>query len=212
MLSIRRSCVFILSLSLLLFFSLCTISKAQESEPAKSTVSSTLAEGSWAVDGSAKLTFTYKENHKVKHRSVVLDTTEVWTFVPGGAFTALDHDTGFLVTGSWSEKGKNVTVFFNKAEYQTLIQEALAFKGFPGVITITKLTATGKVGTSTIRGKLTLKAHGNFGFVSGTITATANFAGAKTSADAIVNADPESKSLKEAISELVGESLSSPDE
>ncbi len=209
--SVRRSCVLILSL--LLFFSLCTMSKASESEAAKAITSSTLVEGTWSVEGTAKLTFTYRLGHKARHRTITVFTTETWTFNPDGTFTALDNDTGVLINGSWREKGKNVKVFFNLSEYDTLIEEALASDEFFGTVTITKLAATGTVGASTIRGTLTLKAHASFPEVSGTITATVHFAGSRTTTTAAaVNADSESKSLKAAVSELVEQALSSPEE
>ena len=209
MLSIRKSCVFILSLSLLLFFSLCTISKASEAEPAKSTVSSTLAEGTWTVFGVASLKFTHKKHHLVD----VIDTTETWTFAQGGSFTSLVGEVA-SVSGFWSEKGKNVTVSFNKAEYQTLLEEALAARGNPAIVAITKLTAKGTVSTSTIKGKLTVKANVYlFDYaVWATMTATANFVGSHALTEDIVNADPESKSLPEAISGLVVESINLPEE
>lgn len=208
--SIRRSFVLVLSLSLLLFFSLCTISRASEIEPAKTTVSSTLAEGTWTVDGVAKIKFTYKKHHLVK----VIDTTETWIFATGGGFTAHDTTSGDTVTGSWSEKGKNVTVSFNKGQYQTLIDAALAHVGVPGTATITKLTAKGTVSASTVKGKITVKAMvflDDYG-VNASMTATASFVGGKTVTEDIENADPESESLPEAISGLVVESLSLPEE
>jgi len=210
--SIRKSCVLILSLSLLLFFCLGTISKAAENEDARILPPSTLVEGTWEVFGSAKLTFTYKQNHKVKHHSIVIGTTETWTFNPDGTFAALDN--GITIDGSWREKGKNVTVYFNQAEYQTLLEEALAADGYPAIFTITKLSATGTVNTSAVKGKLTVNAHvylPDYG-LSGTVTATAHFAGGRIESDAVVNADPESESLRAATGEVVRKGLSLPEE
>ena len=208
--SIGRSCVLVLSLSLLLFFSLCTIGKASENEAAKSKPSSTLVEGTWAVDGNTKITIMGRHHHFVEF----FDTTENWTFDPDGTFTALDQDTGVTINGSWREKGKNVTVSFNRGEYQTLLEEALAADGLFTIITITKLTATGTVGPNTIRGKLTVNAriYQTDTGKSGTMTATALFAGARTTPDAVVNAGPESESLIAAISKLIGKGLSLPEE
>jgi hypothetical protein len=206
--SIRRSFVLVLSLSLLLFFSLCTISKASENEPAKTTFSSTLVEGSWLVYGVAKITFT----HKNKHLTKVIGTSETWTFNSDHSFTASDTTSGDTVVGSWSEKGKNVVVYFNKVQYQNLIDAALEAVGVPANVIITRLTATGTVGASIVKGKITVKAVVyliDYG-VNATMTATASFVGGRTALEDIENADPESESLPEAISGLVVESISLP--
>jgi len=213
MLIVRRSCVFILSLSLVLFFSLCTISKASESEAVKSKVSSTLAEGTWIVEGTAKITFTYKFNKKTHHRTVVLNTAETWTFNSDGTFTAQGND-GLSANGTWRENGKNVTVSFNKAEYQTIMEDLLAADGYPATITITKLTAKGTVGASTIRGKLTANARFSiteFGIsVNGTVTSTTTFAGAKSSL--APTADQEDVSLATGITKMIEESVNNQEE
>jgi hypothetical protein len=215
MLSIRRSCVFILSLSLLLFFCLGTISRAQEAEPAKSTVSSTLVEGTWEVNGAAKITFTYKgqgKHHKIQHRSIVFSTTGAWTFNSDSTFSTIDH--GIPINGTWTEKGKNVKVYFNIPEYQTLLEQVFADVGYPAIFSHSKFSATGTVNTSTLKAKLTIKSNAYFidYGIGGTITATVHFVGSRIEPDAVVNADPESKSLIDAISEVAREGLTSPEE
>ena len=127
----RRSCVFILSLSLslLLFFCLGTISRAQEAEPAKSTVSSTLVEGNWQL--ASKITFTYKgqgKHHKVKHVSIVISTAEMWTFNDDGSFLTTDRSNP--IGGSWTEKGKNFKLYFNVADYTALLEELFSPEGY----------------------------------------------------------------------------------
>jgi hypothetical protein len=202
-------------LSLLLFFSLCTISKASESEDARVVPSSTLVEGSWEVNGAGTITFTYKgqgKHHKVKHRSVPFGTQETWTFNPDGTFTTIDH--GIIIDGSWREKGKNVHVYFNIPEYQALLEEALAADNYPVIFSGIKVSATGTVNTSTLKGKLTIKSHAylvNDG-VGGTVSATVRSVGSKLEPDAVVNADPESESLIAATSEVIRSGLSSPEE
>ena len=215
MLSIRRSCVLILSLSLLLSFSLCTISKASESEPAKAVVSSTLVVGDWDVNGASKITFTYKLHHKTKHISIVLSSSDTWAFSSsssGNSFSTIDHT--IPIDGTWSEKGKNVKVYFSIPEYQALLETIFADLGYPAIFSGSKVTATGTVNTSTLKAKLTIKSHAffiDYG-VGGTITATAHFVGSKVDPEAVVNADPESKSLVDGISEVVTKGLTSPEE
>ncbi|MGO9687208.1 MAG: hypothetical protein ACLP2X_01485 [Syntrophobacteraceae bacterium] len=216
MLSIRRSCVFILSLSLslLLFFCLGTISRAQEAEPAKSTVFSTLVEGNWQVNGAIKITFTYKgqgKHHKVKHVSIVISTAEMWTFNDDGSF--LTTDRSYPIGGSWTEKGKNFKLYFNVADYTALLEELFALEGYPVIFSHSKYSDTGTVNTSTLKAKGTIKSNAYFtGLgIGGTITATAHFVGSKD-ADPTTIADPESESLTDAIREVVIKGLTSPEE
>ena len=216
MLSMRRSCVLIFSLSLLLFFSLGTISKAQEGEDAKSKPSSTLAVGTWGVDASSKLTATYKNGRKTQKKVFTFDSTQIWQLELPNTFIA--DVEGFPVSGTWKENGKNVTVSIPRSEFVDfdlfLDAGVKDVSGYVVEINITKITGKGKVGTSTFSGKQTI--NGTFVYpaagVSGKIAVTTNFSGAKTALISGVDADPESGSLKAAIAELVKQAVSSSDE
>jgi hypothetical protein len=212
MLSMRRSCVLIVSLSLLLFFCLGTVSKAQEGEPAKSTVSSTAVEGSWAVGGASKITFTYKVNHKTRHVSFALSSADTWTFNPDGIFSTVDH--GIAVDGAWTEKGANVRVFFNIAQYQTLLEKIFALEGYPAIFTSPSVSATGTVKGDTLKATLTIKAKAYFidYGISGTITAKGHFVATMIEPGEVVSADPEDESLIDGISKGVIKGLTSPEE
>jgi hypothetical protein len=191
-----------------------TISKAQESEPAKSTVSSTLVEGNWQVNGAIKITFTYKgqgKHHKVKHISVVISTAEMWTFNDDGTFSTMDR--GYTIGGTWTEKGKNFKLYFNVLDYTELLEYVFAQEGYPVIFSNSQYSDIGTVNTSTLKAKGTIKSHAYFTDleIGGAITATANFVGSKD-ADAAAIADPESESLIDAIKEVVIKGLTSPEE
>ena len=216
MLSMRRSCVLILSLSLLLFFCLSTISKAQEGEAVKSKTSSTLAVGTWGVDASSKLTFTYKSDHKTGRKVFTFDSFQVWMLGLPNTFMA--EVEGFTLTGTWKENGKNVTVSIPSsefAEFDAFLEAGVKdVSGYVVDINISKITGKGKVGTSTFSGKQTI--NGTFFIpafgINGKIAVTTNFSGAKTALMPTADADPENGSLKAAIVELVKEAISSQEE
>ena len=216
MLSMRRSCVLIVSLSLVLFFCLGTISKAQEGEDAKSKPSSTLAVGTWGVDASSKLTFTYKIGHKAGKKVFTFDSFQIWSLELPNSFMA--DVEGFTLDGTWKENGNKVTVSLPSsefAEFDAFLDAGVKdVSGYVVDINITKITGSGKVGTSTFSGKQTI--NGSFFIpafgVSGKIAVTTNFSGAKTALLPTVDADPESGSLKAAIVEMVKEAISSPEE
>jgi hypothetical protein len=206
---------------LLLFFSLCAISKASEIEPAKTTVSSTLVEGTWSVDSSSTVKFTYKFDKKVRHKVFSFDTSETWTFTAPNVFSSTDS-FDVPIGGTWREKGTKVTVVINRPEFDTYLEDGLAFEGLSGAsININKMTGTGTVGKSgnTLSGKQTISAGFSyfdpiFGVtVTGTVAVTTHFVGVKTDTPGIVNGDAEAGgSLRTAISELVKQALSSPEE
>jgi ABC-type Fe3+-hydroxamate transport system substrate-binding protein len=86
MLSIHK--LFVLMLSLFVFYSLCAISTDEESDEAQSKPATTTVAGVWSVDGTAKITFTYKFDRKIHYRTITLNTAETWTFNFDGTFIA----------------------------------------------------------------------------------------------------------------------------
>jgi hypothetical protein len=201
---------------LLLFFSLCTISKASESEDAK-VVPSPPVVGTWSVDSSSKITFTYKFDRKVHHKVFTFGSSETWTFTAPNVFSSTDA-FDVPISGNWSQKRRNVTVTINRAEFDTYLEDGIALEGLSGVsININKMTGTGTIGKSgnTLSGKQTIKAgfsYPAFG-VTGTIAVTTHFNGFRTDTPGIVNGDADaSESLKAAIAELVKQAVSSPEE
>jgi hypothetical protein len=162
-------------------------------------------EGTWTVDGTVRLKMTIRGHSK----AVSANATEEFTFDSNGDFAMTD------MTGTWKEKNKQFTVRLDRAEAQTYLESALADDGLNASITITQCTLTGTEGKSTIRGKMTLNARfflPDYG-LHGTMTATVNFAGAKTTVAGAASAGPEvSESLKAAIREQVSKSLSTLEE
>lgn len=159
-------------------------------------------EGVWTADARIKVTVTIKGHSK----SVSENGADVFTFSPGGAFSMTDE------TGTWSEKKNKFTVSLDTSDIQSLFDSILADYGFNASITVTKCTITGTEGKSTIRGTMTFKARFfliNSG-LHGTATATANFAGARTTVGEAESAGFDvSESIKAVIRDQVLKSLSS---
>lgn len=159
-------------------------------------------EGTWGVDARLKVKVTIKG----RSASRAANAADVFTFSPGGAFSMTD------ATGTWSEKKKKFTVSLDTSDIQSFFDSILSEYGLNADVTVTKCTITGTEGKSTIRGTMTFNARFyliDYG-LHGTITATANFAGARTSFGDAESAGSEvSESLKAVIRDQIQKSLSS---
>jgi hypothetical protein len=162
-------------------------------------------EGVWAADARIKVTVTMK-GHTVSRSE---NGADVLTFSPDGSFSMTD------ATGTWREKKNKFTVWLDTSDIQTFFDSVLVDYGLNASVTVTKCIITGTEGKSTIRGAMTFKGVFfliNYG-LHGTMTATANFAGARTTEGEAESAGFDaSESLKAVIRELVLKSLSSPEQ
>jgi hypothetical protein len=194
--SVRRFYVFILSL--LLFLCPGTISKASESEAVKSKPSSTLVEGSWAVDARLKVTVHI---NGYKSETVHENAYDVFTFNPDSTFEMTD------ASGYWREKARNFSVYFDAQDVDNLFYEIFGDYDINVNVNVTKCIITGTVGKSTIRGTMTFRASfylPDYG-LGGTIAATIPFSGAPTTDP--YDASSAGQSLKEIFRGVVGKSI-----